>query len=124
MAQTVSYEAAMANLRSMFSGVDDEVIAMLLQSNNGHLERTVEQLLGITGGAADVGAGGGGVPSHSLSVPHSGGGSARRRSSNSERAPPGQQRNRACTANGSGCHSAADVSIRLIAVWWCSREWV
>lgn len=86
MAQTVSYEAAMANLRSMFSGVDDEVIAMLLQSNNGHLERTVEQLLGITGGAADVGSGGGGsAPSSSLSVPNS---SARRRSSNAERQPP------------------------------------
>ena len=91
MAQTVSYEAAMANLRSMFSGVDDEVIAMLLQSNNGHLERTVEQLLGITGGAGDVGGGGGGggAPASNLSVPS---GNSRRRSSNSERErqPPGQ----------------------------------
>ena len=74
----------MANLRSMFSGVDDEVIAMLLQSNNGHLERTVEQLLGITGGAVDV-SGPAVAPANNLSVP--GGGGSRRRSSNSERQP-------------------------------------
>ena len=78
----------MASLRSMFGGVDDEVIAMLLQSNNGHLERTVEQLLGITGGGADVGgADSASPPANNLSVPSS---SARRRSSNSSERTPGQ----------------------------------
>ena len=76
MAQTVSYDSAMQSLHSMFSGVDNEVIAMLLQANGGHLEKTVEQLLGITGGGqggdgGSLGGGGGGgggglhVPSQS-----------------------------------------------------------
>jgi hypothetical protein len=51
MATTVSYESAMANLKSMFSSVDSEVIAMILQSNAGHMERTVEHLLAMTSGA-------------------------------------------------------------------------
>src|SRR5690348_798325 len=49
---SVTYEDAMATLVSMFGTVDREVIAMILQSNNGHMEKTVENLLAMTGEAA------------------------------------------------------------------------
>ena len=52
MSHHVTYEDAMATLQSMFGGVDREVIGMVLQSNNGHVEKTVENLLAMTGGAA------------------------------------------------------------------------
>ncbi len=52
MSNRVPYESALSDLQSMFAGVDREVIAMLLQSNQGVMERTVENLLAITGGAA------------------------------------------------------------------------
>lgn len=42
----------MRTLQGMFGSVDEEVIAMVLQSNGGHLEKTVENLLNMTGGAA------------------------------------------------------------------------
>ena len=52
MSHHVTYEEAMATLQSMFGGVDREVIAMVLQSNSGHVEKTVENLLAMTGGGA------------------------------------------------------------------------
>jgi len=53
---SVSYENAIATLHAMFAEVDTDVIKMVLDNNGGHMERTVENLLAMTGGApaADV----------------------------------------------------------------------
>ena len=123
-AQTVSYDSAMASLHSMFSGVDNEVIAMLLQANNGHLERTVEQLLGITGGAlpgdssiptnsspAGAAAAGAGTQS-GLSVPSSA--ASRRKSSGaSERAAANQSQSQ--RKQGQSCCLLALLLLSLAA---------
>lgn len=41
----ISYEAAMATLKTMFPKADEAVVTMVLEANGGHMERTVEQLL-------------------------------------------------------------------------------
>eukprot|EP01119_Soliformovum_irregulare_P020372 TRINITY_DN6587_c0_g1_i1.p2 TRINITY_DN6587_c0_g1~~TRINITY_DN6587_c0_g1_i1.p2 ORF type:complete len:194 (-),score=49.83 TRINITY_DN6587_c0_g1_i1:1335-1916(-) len=46
---SVPYEEAISNLQSMFENVDREVICSVLEENQGHMERTVEILLGMTG---------------------------------------------------------------------------
>lgn len=44
---TISYEAAMATLQTMFPTADPSVISMVLESNGGHMERTVENMLSM-----------------------------------------------------------------------------
>lgn len=46
---SVTYESAMSTLTTMFGSIDPEVIGMILQANNGHMERTVEHLLAMDG---------------------------------------------------------------------------
>jgi hypothetical protein len=43
----LSYEDAIQTLKGMFSDFDDETLGMVLQSNGGHMERTVDVLLGM-----------------------------------------------------------------------------
>ena len=42
---SVTYEAAMITLQKMFPTAEPAVITMVLESNQGHMERTVEQIL-------------------------------------------------------------------------------
>merc|ERR1711991_1210936 len=46
----ISYEEALDMLQSMFSDWDRETLSMVLESNNYHVESTIEQLLAMTGG--------------------------------------------------------------------------
>jgi hypothetical protein len=53
----VPYDKAIQTISNILGGqVDNDVIAMVLESNQGHMERTVEQLLQMTGqtGEQDV----------------------------------------------------------------------
>jgi hypothetical protein len=43
----LSYEDAVQTLKGMFSDFDEETLGMVLQSNGGHMERTVDVLLGM-----------------------------------------------------------------------------
>merc|ERR1719336_2417082 len=52
----ISYADALSTLQSMFSGVDVEVIRMVLDSNGGRMESTVENLLQMTGGGGAAAA--------------------------------------------------------------------
>ena len=46
---SVSFESALAQLNAMFPSFDKEVITMVLRTQNGHMERTVEALLTMQG---------------------------------------------------------------------------
>ena len=48
---SVSFQDALATLQSMFGDLDASVIQVVLESNNGHMENTVDQLLMIKGEA-------------------------------------------------------------------------
>lgn len=47
---SVSYEDAMNSLTAMFPEWDQETLGAVLQSNDYHLERTVEVILTMEGG--------------------------------------------------------------------------
>eukprot|EP00475_Leptophrys_vorax_P042045 TRINITY_DN79363_c0_g1_i1.p1 TRINITY_DN79363_c0_g1~~TRINITY_DN79363_c0_g1_i1.p1 ORF type:complete len:330 (-),score=121.96 TRINITY_DN79363_c0_g1_i1:39-1028(-) len=51
MAGKISYNDAMASLKSMFSAVDTEVIAMVLQANEGLLDPTINALISMQASA-------------------------------------------------------------------------
>ena len=46
---SVSYREALDTLKAMFSDIDASVIQVVLESNRGHMENTVDQLLVIKG---------------------------------------------------------------------------
>jgi len=46
---TVSFADALATLQAMFGDVDKEVISVILENNGGHMEKTVDDLLAMTG---------------------------------------------------------------------------
>jgi hypothetical protein len=46
---SVSFESAVASLKTMFPEWDDETLSTLLVANNYHVERTVETILGMCG---------------------------------------------------------------------------
>lgn len=48
----VAYEQALEVLQAMFANIDVEVIQSVLHSHRGHMERTVESLLLISGDAS------------------------------------------------------------------------
>lgn len=83
---SVTYESAMSTLTSMFGSVDREVVAMLLQANGGHMEKTVENLLALTAG----GGGGGGAAGGAQGGGASGGGQAAAMRRPSQQAPQPQ----------------------------------
>ena len=43
----LSFQDAVQTLKGMFGDFDDETLGMVLQSNGGHMERTVDVLLGM-----------------------------------------------------------------------------
>lgn len=45
----IPYEAAVATIQSMFENVDKDVICTVLEANSGHMEKTVECLLAMSG---------------------------------------------------------------------------
>eukprot|EP01083_Nonionella_stella_P065075 170226_1 len=51
---TLAYSDALGTLNAMFADIDDEVISMVLDSNGGHMERTVECLLQMSGAPPDL----------------------------------------------------------------------
>jgi len=46
---TVPYEVAVSQLQTMFPSVDREVVCAILESHRGHMEKTVEVLLNMSG---------------------------------------------------------------------------
>jgi hypothetical protein len=52
----ITQEQAVATLQAMFAHVDAEVLLMVLESNGGHMERTVEALLSMDGSGSGSGA--------------------------------------------------------------------
>jgi hypothetical protein len=56
MSNRITQEDAIATLQAMFSHMDAEVLLMVLESNGGHMERTVECLLSMDSSAAAPGA--------------------------------------------------------------------
>jgi hypothetical protein len=49
----MSYEAAIEMLTNMFSEWDQETLAIILESNNYHMESTIEQCLAMSGGSTE-----------------------------------------------------------------------
>merc|ERR550525_824030 len=47
-----SYDQAIETLKSMFAHVDESVLKLVLESNQGRMETTVEHLLAMAGGSA------------------------------------------------------------------------
>ncbi len=45
---TVTYDNALATLHSMFSDYDRETLAVILESNNFHVEKTIECILAMS----------------------------------------------------------------------------
>jgi hypothetical protein len=46
---SIPYEEAVNTLQSMFGGMDRDVICAVLHANRGHMERTIDQLLAMSG---------------------------------------------------------------------------
>lgn len=46
---SISFESAMEQLKSMFPTWDEETMKEILTSNDYHVERTIEQLLAMSG---------------------------------------------------------------------------
>jgi hypothetical protein len=46
---SITYQQALSTLTTMFATADIEVIKMVLEQNRGHMEKTIEQLLEMTG---------------------------------------------------------------------------
>eukprot|EP00742_Colponemidia_sp_Colp-10_P003596 GILJ01003828.1.p1 GENE.GILJ01003828.1~~GILJ01003828.1.p1 ORF type:complete len:284 (+),score=62.10 GILJ01003828.1:49-852(+) len=51
---TVSYTEALATLQTMFEDLDQETISIVLDSNGGNMEQTVDQLLSMSGTTTDT----------------------------------------------------------------------